>query len=479
MFDPEVAQGFSVDPEERKRLLIANALLGVSGGLLGARKGQELQGLGYGMLQGAGMGQQAVSAASQDRYNQFRMMSEGQKMVDQRRAQEQAARDAQEVAAVFQGGGAPDVSPLANGQGPTLGNAAAQAPSSPNGDHYRKAAQIYMRQNNPEKAKMALEMAAKEDEEFSQTPQVGVGPDGPYNYVLGKRGTEKRLSAGVAPKFREMSDNKTTHLINEYNVPSTGMSLAMQTTPGQDQTHGLELQKFRYQQGRDAKQDAKGPAAAAAPSGYRWKPDGSLEAIPGGPSDQPKNLTESQAKATAFANQMAAASRNIAQLETEGFTGTGPYQQGKIVAAGAEGIPFVPGSAAIPRALAGEKAQRFQNSELQWTEGALRFMTGANAPEAEVRRNADAYFPRPGDSAEKIAQKAEMRRNMEESVRLAAGGGNAQLPPLPKNEPKAPQRELKKNTTAIYKARQAIMAGKDPAAVRQRLIENGVDPEGI
>jgi hypothetical protein len=47
MFDPEVAQGFSVDPEERKRLLIANALLGVSGGLLGARKGQELQGLGF------------------------------------------------------------------------------------------------------------------------------------------------------------------------------------------------------------------------------------------------------------------------------------------------------------------------------------------------------------------------------------------------------------------------------------------------
>jgi hypothetical protein len=264
MFDPEVAQGFSVDPEERKRLLIANALLGVSGGLLGARKGQELQGLGFGMLQGAGMGQQAVSAASQDKYNQFRMMSEGQKMVDQRKAQAQAARDAQEVAGAFTSG-APDVSPLANGQGPTLGNAAAQLPASPLGDQYRKAAQIYMRQNNPEKAKMAMEMAAKEDEEFSTTPQVGVGPDGPYNYVLGKRGTEKRLSAGVAPKFREMNDGKTNHLINEYNVSPTGMNIAMQTTPGQDQSHSVALANLALARNADARA-AKAAAQANEPA---------------------------------------------------------------------------------------------------------------------------------------------------------------------------------------------------------------------
>jgi hypothetical protein len=256
MFDPEVAQGFSVDPEERKRLLIANALLGVSGGLLGARKGQELQGLGYGMLQGAGMGQQAVSEASRDKYNQFRMMSEGQKMVDQRRAQAQAARDAQEVAGAFTGG-APDVSPLANGQGPTVANAAAQLPASPLGDQYRKAAQIYMRQNNPEKAKMAMEMAAKEDEEFSTTPQVGVGPDGPYNYVLGKRGTEKRLSAGVAPKFREVNTGGKVQVVNEYNLPSTGQSFDVTMNPFQTESLALDRSKFGYQQQRDRVQDAK------------------------------------------------------------------------------------------------------------------------------------------------------------------------------------------------------------------------------
>jgi hypothetical protein len=292
MFDPEVAQGFSVDPEERKRLLIANALLGVSGGLLGARKGQELQGLGYGMLQGAGMGQQAVSAASQDKYNQFRMMSEGQKMVDSRKAQEQAARDQQDLQSLFTGGGAPDVAPLANGQGPTVANAAAQAPGSPKGDQYRKAAEFYAVRGNTEAAKRMMDMAASFDEEFSQTPQVMMRDGKAINALIGKKGTVKALEGyDPTPKFREVNDGKQTRILNDYNISPSGMNIAMQTTPGQDQSHGLELQKFRYQQGRDAKQDAKGPGeskpqwdpttgqfvyppSADAPSGRAVKPEG-------------------------------------------------------------------------------------------------------------------------------------------------------------------------------------------------------------
>jgi hypothetical protein len=125
--------------------------------------------------------------------------------------------------------------------------------------------------------------------------------------------------------------------------------------------------------------------------------------------------------------------------------------------------------------IAGENAQKYQQAELQWTEGALRFMTGANAPKEEVIRNAATYFPRPGDSAEVIAQKEASRRNMEESVRLAAGTGNKQLPEMPKKSD-AP---LKVNQTALLKAREAIKAGKDPAAVRARLRSAGYSDEGL
>jgi hypothetical protein len=292
MFDPEVAQGFSVDPEERKRLLIANALLGVSGGLLGARKGQELQGLGYGMLQGAGMGQQAVSEASRDKYNQFRMMSEGQKMVDSRKAQEQAARDAQRVASILSGGGAPDVSPLANGQGPTVANAAAQAPASPLGDKLRQVAQVYLEQNRPEDAKRAMDMAAQQDEKFSQTPQVMMRGGKPVNALIGERGTVKTLEGyDPTPKFREVNTGGKVQVVNDYNLPSTGQSFDVTMNPFQSQSLDLDRAKFGYQKSRDAAKDAQGPGeikpqwdsttgqfvyppSADAPSGRAVKPEG-------------------------------------------------------------------------------------------------------------------------------------------------------------------------------------------------------------
>jgi hypothetical protein len=102
-----------------------------------------------------------------------------------------------------------------------------------------------------------MEMAAKEDEEFSTTPQVGVGPDGPYNYVLGKRGTEKRLSAGVAPKFREVNTGGKVQVVNEYNLPSTGQSFDVTMNPFQTESLALDRSKFGYQQQRDRVQDAK------------------------------------------------------------------------------------------------------------------------------------------------------------------------------------------------------------------------------
>jgi hypothetical protein len=218
------------------------------------------------MLQGAGMGQQAVSAAAQDKYNQFRMMSEGQKMVDQRKAQEQAARDQQRVASILSGGGAPDVSPLANGQGPTVANAAAQAPASPLGDKLRQVAQLYLEQNRPEDAKRAMDMAAQQDEKFSQTPQVVMRNGKPVNALIGERGTVKTLDGyDPTPKFREVNDGKQTRILNDYSISPSGMNIAMQTTPGQDQSHSVALANLALARNADARA-AKAAAQANEPA---------------------------------------------------------------------------------------------------------------------------------------------------------------------------------------------------------------------
>jgi len=67
---------------------------------------------------------------------------------------------------------------------------------------------------------------------------------------------------------------------------------------------------------------------------------------------------------------------------------------------------------------------------LEWTEAALRFLTGAAAPKDEVIRTTATYFPRPGDSPEVIEQKRAARMDMEQSVRMAAGHGTDKLPPM-------------------------------------------------
>jgi hypothetical protein len=62
-----------------------------------------------------------------------------------------------------------------------------------------------------------------------------------------------------------MSDGKTNHLINEYNVAPTGMNIAMQTTPGQDQSHSVALANLALARNADARA-AKAAAQANEPA---------------------------------------------------------------------------------------------------------------------------------------------------------------------------------------------------------------------
>jgi hypothetical protein len=396
-----------VDPEERKRLLIANALLGVSGGLLGARKGQELQGLGFGMLQGAGMGQQAVSAASQDKYNQFRMMSEGQKMVDQRKAQQQAGRDQQELQAIFAGGGVPDVAPLANGQGPTVANAAAQAPGSPRGDQYRKAAEWFAARGRTEDAKRAMDMANSFDEEFSQTPQVGLSGGRAVNALIGKKGTVKVLpDFAPTPKFREVNDGKTTRILNEYMIPEAGANIAMQTTPGQD------LQHREWQADYGLRQNADKRAAAAATAAANKPP---ADAKPEKPTDQ-------QLATGSVLARMQSATKVLDAVEKK-YSPGGDQTAANVfrslpVIGGAAGYAYDSARNAVSPAPA-----MYNNAQDAWIRAKLRKESGAVIGAEEMEAEKRTFFPQPNDPPEVRKQKKKLREEVEKSMEVAARGG--------------------------------------------------------
>lgn len=69
--------------------------------------------------------------------------------------------------------------------------------------------------------------------------------------------------------------------------------------------------------------------------------------------------------------------------------------------------------------LVSENFQKYQSSAREWISGVLRYDSGAAVPDTEFDRYFKTWFAQPGDSAETIAQKEQMRVLMAESV--AAG----------------------------------------------------------
>lgn len=153
-----------------------------------------------------------------------------------------------------------------------------------------------------------------------------------------------------------------------------------------------------------------GPNGSKAPAGYRWKSDGTLEAIPGGPAGEGKPLTESQGKSTTYLGQMQAASRELAGLSSMDV-------KPSPIAVGMAGNNLVNWATS-------KGAQQVAQAQNQWAEAYLRAKTGAAATEKEVEINRKTYFPQPGDSAVVIAQKERMRAQAEHDLRAQIGQGD-------------------------------------------------------
>lgn len=154
----------------------------------------------------------------------------------------------------------------------------------------------------------------------------------------------------------------------------------------------------------------EGSGANRAPAGYRFKEDGTLEAIPGGPAankDGQKPLTESQAKGSLYLGQMRSATAELGKLPSANPVSTA-----------AAGNTFT--NWATPA-----NAQKVAQLQNQWAEAYLRAKTGAAATQGEVDLNKRTFFPVVGDSAAVIQQKAKMREQVERDMMPVAGPGAA------------------------------------------------------
>lgn len=169
------------------------------------------------------------------------------------------------------------------------------------------------------------------------------------------------------------------------------------------------------------------------PAGYRFKTDGSLEFIPGGPADPAREKTgaptEDERKASGWLSQADNAYRNMlsvmgvnpdaakpAALSLTGIrSGAGTLVQS---------IPFV-GQTDIAQGLGNfikpSDRLKFEQASGSLSEALLRAATGAGVNESEARQKIREVTPVFGDSDENIAQKLASIPVYLESLKARAG----------------------------------------------------------
>lgn len=257
--------------------------------------------------------------------------------------------------------------------------------------------------------------------------------------------------------------------MNPMTNPSVkGMNLSKVATIGEQETS----RHNRVQESNSAetlaetkRKNSLEGGQGKAPSGYRFNPDGTLSAIPGGPGDKTLNPTEVQGKAALYSSRALEADKILNDLAEGGTKYPGQIK----LAAGS--IPLVGGALStgvnmLPSEIGGPSGaqQRVEQAQRNFVNAVLRQESGAAIGESEFNNARKQYFPEPGDTPTTIKQKAENRKTAISGLNTMAGPlkTNVQENYLPKDTPmpetkksqqgKIPQKasKLKKNADGSF-----------------------------
>lgn len=155
-----------------------------------------------------------------------------------------------------------------------------------------------------------------------------------------------------------------------------------------------------------------------APKGYRWKADGSLEPIPGGPADATTKTgapTEDERKAAGWVNQAQFAFENMQAALAQDPNAAKP----PLIATAAGVVPGV--GSALRNSMTSEARQKFEQAASSFAEAALRAATGAGVTEHEAKQKVAELTPQVGDKAGTIEQKKQALQVYLASLKARAG----------------------------------------------------------
>jgi len=422
--------------EDQRKLMNRNAALSAAAALLQA-SGRSTTPIGLGQALGSAL------QAGQQGYTQARAGSVQDLVMGEKLKEAQTARDFQkQIAGVFTET-PPMLSPeqqalmAPNMQlGPTNARAelAANIPP-PSGDEllasqYRRAAQIAISAGKGEDAKRFMDIAKelRPVEEYSTTPQFGNSAGGtPISFVLSKSGNMKLLNFNRSPEFN-YQDTGSYISVRDKNTNKELERIPKSMTPGEIASNrvaqaGLGLRQQEFNRGAFDRVEtpdgfvnipkAGGPAVPImGPGGMQ------LKGVSGG------KLTEGETNAAGFAQRMELSQSIFDKLPAGSQPGAGTRTL--------EAVPFVGG--AMARQFAQDaNTQMYDQAAQDWIRAKLRKESGAAIGVDEARQEYATYFPMVGDTAEKIAQKAEARRVVTLGMQKAAGKAYTPYTPAGRN----------------------------------------------
>lgn len=293
---------------------------------------------------------------------------------------------------------------------------------------------------------------------FDSVPQNDLAPMVDYS---------SPIEYGGMKGYRVKGDPMTAIMANGARV-SMGVD---QAATRKAQMDDLALQGKRQELARGALELAalRNPMASQKkmedvygkpPEGTRWTAEGKTEPIPGYAEAKP--LNESQANAVGYGTRMINSSGTI-----EDVGKGGEVQPGLIKRIG-EAVPFVGDSlGTMLNWTQSPEQQQVEQAQRDFINAVLRRESGAAIAPSEFDNARKQYFPQPGDSPEVIAQKAQNRETSISAMKAGAGHGGSMID------------KAKQRYSIVREAKQAIMQGKDPVAVRARLKELGITDAGI
>lgn len=247
---------------------------------------------------------------------------------------------------------------------------------------------------------------------------------GPGNMPQTRREDEfgNQIGTDVGKPF-EMKLADLGGSLSPYNPFAPPSSFTKTMAPGEVERNQLTMRGQNMVDARSREAAAATLAsgnAGRAPAGYRFKPDGALEFIPGGPADPmskaDKAPTEAQTKDNLFATRADAANKIVVGL------GDVPNVSAVNIKQGLADFPIIGGSLGTgANALLSDQSQQYEQAKRDFINAVLRKESGAVIGKDEFASADLQYFPQPFDSAAVKKQKTENRQRAIEGIALGAG----------------------------------------------------------